>query len=205
MALTSADPSKLVLAPRTDQPGSASITLTVPAGQFTATYSIQALGDTGEVTYEAVAPGFRKQTAQIGLARSGVIIAYDPYGPPDEASVLRKGHISDDRLFFVSLEQAKQQPIKIAAWTASLDPETGRAADITVSPLRPGLEVTVTLRSSNPAVGTVETPLTIYPGTNRALGHFIPLAEGTTVISVDTPAGFSTPMNAIKVPANVTK
>lgn len=205
VTLASSDPSKLILALRQGDPGSPSIRISVPEGQFIAPYFIYSLADSGIVTYEAAAPGYRSRVARVGLARSGVIIAYDPYGPPDEASVLRKGALADERSFSVSLGNPKQQDIKLVVWTAYIDRETGRAADITVQPLRPGVKATVNVTSSNPEVGTVESPLSIQPGTNHVVSRFKPLNKGTTVISVDTPEGFTTPHNATAVPATVTQ
>ncbi|MGP8243291.1 MAG: hypothetical protein ACLQVN_02110 [Bryobacteraceae bacterium] len=203
VTLTSADSSKLLLSTRADQLGTASITLTVPAGKLTAPYYLQGMGDSSEVTYEAAAPGFRSRTAPIGLAPSGIIIAYQAYGPPDEKAVIREGPDDDERRFYVSLSDAKQHPVNISAFSAYLGRRTGRAADLTVQPLRPGVSATLVLRSSNPAVGTVESPLTIKSGTGRATARFTPLSVGTTVISVDTPAGFTKPNNATAVPATV--
>jgi hypothetical protein len=91
----------------------------------------------------------------------------------------------------------------LVVWTAYLDAETGRAADITVQPLRPGVKATVNLTSSNPAVGTVQSPLTIEPGRDHAISVFTAVSKGVTVISIDTPAGFITPKNATAIPVNV--
>jgi hypothetical protein len=203
VTLASADPSKLVLALQPDAPGSASIKIAVPAGQVTAAYFIHALGDSGIVTYEAKAPGYRSRVARVGLAKSGVIVAYDPYGPPDEAAVLRKSELHEDRAFYISLGNPKEQNNKLVVWTAYLDRETERAADITVQPLRPGVKLTVNLTSSKPEVGAVQSPLTIESGKNHAISRFTAVSKGVTVISVDTPAGFSTPKNATSVPAHV--
>jgi hypothetical protein len=205
VTLTSSDPARLVFSARADAPGSGTLRLQVPAGQLTVPYFLQGLGDAGDVAYEATAPGFRSRTARIGLTPSGVIVAYDPYGPPDEASVLRKSEISDDRAFSASVADARQHPVKLVVWTVHLDRETGRAADITVQALRPGVTAKVVLRSSDPAVGTVESPLTIAPGTDHAVSRFTPLSQGRTVISIDTPAGFTAAKNATKVPATVSE
>lgn len=202
VVLTSQDSSKLVLSPAEDRPGSGTITLTVPAAQQAATYYIQALGSSGEVTYEATAPGFRSRTATVRLASSGIIISCEHYGPPEEGNVKRRGRIvgGSGAMF---LSRSDKHPVRIVAWSAYLDPESERAADITVQPLRAGLSVTVTLTSSNPAVAKVESPLVIKSGVNRAFAQLTPLSEGSTVISIETPAGFSTPKNATSVPATV--
>lgn len=203
VTITSSDPSKLVFSLDEHKPGSGSIKLRVPAGQFTAPYYIQALGDSGIINCEAAAPAYRTRVTRIGLARSGVILAYDPYGPPDEAAVLRKSELKEDRAFFISLDKVKNQNTKLVVWSAYLDPDTGQAADITVQPLRAGVKATVNLTSSNPAIGTVESPLTIESGNTHAISRFTALSKGVTMISIDTPTGFTTPKNATRIPANV--
>ncbi len=203
VVLTSADPSKILISAAETQPGSASITLAIPASQSVATYYIQALASSGTVTYDAVAPGFWARTATVWLAPSGVILAYERYGPPEEGNVRHNLGVVGPREFSILRSDAKKHPVRIIAWTAYLEPETGRAADITIQPLRAGMKVSVALANSNPGVGTVQSPLVITAGNNRAFGDFTPLAKGTTVISVDTPPGFSTPKNATSVPADV--
>jgi hypothetical protein len=79
------------------------------------------------------------------------------------------------------------------------------AADFTVQALRVGVSVTVNLTSSDPTVGTVESPVTIASGSSHNMTLFTALSPGETVITVDTPAGFSRPRNAVSVPAHVAK
>ncbi len=203
VTMTSSDPSKLLLSTKEDQVGSPSITLTVPAGRLVATYYLQGLGDSGIVTYDATAPGFRSSTARVGVTHSGFIVAYEGYGPPDEAAVLRKGYSVDSREFYASLTDAKVRPVHVTVYSAYLHPDSGRAADITVQPLRAGVTATVVLKSTDPAVGTVESPVTMSSGISHVKSLFVPMDKGRTVITVNTPAGFSTPANAASVPATV--
>jgi hypothetical protein len=205
VTITIADSAKLLVSAKEDEVGSGSVTLTVPAGQGTAQYFLQALGDSGEVTYEAKAPGYRTRTARIGLSQSAVIVASERYGPPDESAVRRRGGIDIPREFFVSLIDAKTHPVLVGIWTAHIDPETGRTADITVQALRPGVSVTVALASSNPGVATVESPLIIKSGSAHIVSRFTPVGAGRTVISINTPEGFGTPKNATSVPATVSQ
>jgi hypothetical protein len=203
VTLTSSDGNKLLLSPREDQLGSASITLNLKAGELVAKYYLQSLSDAGAITYKATAQGFKTRTAQIVLTKSGVIVAYGRYGPPDEAAVLRNTGAHDDRRFYASLADSKEHPIHLVVWSVHLDPATGLAADMTVEDLRPGVSATVDLKSSNPGIGTVESPVTIQSGSNHSALKFIPVSKGETVVSVSTPSGFSTPNNATKVPAVV--
>jgi hypothetical protein len=203
VTITSADPSKLLLSADEKKLGAGTLVLTVPAGKNTAQYYLQGMSDTGIITYDAAAKGYRSREAKIGLAPSGFIVAYDGYGPPDEASVVRKGGTKNTKEFYASLADAKQHPVLVGIWPVRLDPVTGCAADITVQPLRPGVSATVLLESSDPAVGTVESNINIKPGDEHVVARFTPLTKGKTMIRVNTPTGFSTPQNATIVPANV--
>jgi hypothetical protein len=203
VTLTSSDPSKLILSAKEDQPGAGELVLTVPAGALTAQYYIQALSDSGEVTYKAVANGFRRRIAKIDLAPSGFIVAYDHYGPPDEAAVLRNdGHKIEDRRFYVSMA-ATDKPVEIAVYSAYLALAGKLAADITVQPIRAGVTAAVRLNSSNPAVGSVESPVLIKSGSARAIAHFKAVKPGETIISIETPPGFTRPGNSTTAPATV--
>ena len=203
VTLSSSDGSKLLISGKETELGSATVTLIIPEGKSTAPYYLQGLGDSGDVTYTAEAPGFRSRTAKVRLTPSGFIVAYERYGPPDEAAVLRPGAANDERRFYVSAASAKDKPIHVVVWSVHLDPQSHLAADITVQALRPGVTATVNLKSSNPEVATVESPLTITPGSNHAASRFTPVGKGVTVITLATPLGFSTPKNATSVPATV--
>lgn len=205
VTLVSSDPSKLLISGKEDETGKGTLTVTVKPGELTATYYLQAIGDSGFVTYRASAEGYRSRMARITLAPSGLIVAYEPYGPPDEATVLREEKFHEERRFFVSMKEAEKNAVKLAVYAAHLDPASGYVADITVQSLRAGVTAKVILKSSDPKVGVVETPLQIASGNNRVISKFTPLSPGETIISVDTPAGFSQPKNATKVPATVTQ
>jgi len=203
VTLKSSDSSRLILSGKADEVGSGSLTISIPGGQRTGPYFLQALGDSGEVEYTATAPGYHGRTESIGLAASGMIIAYEAYGPPDEANVKRKIGLHSEREFFVSMADAKVHPVRLVVYSAYIDKETGRSADFTVQPLRGGVTAAVVVKSSNPSVATVESPLTVKPGFNRAICLFTPLMPGKTLVSLDTPAGFSAAQNAVSVPAIV--
>ncbi len=203
VTLTSEDPQKLVLAAKGDELGKGTLTLTVPEGELTATYFLQSLGDKGSVTYKAVADGFKERVGKITLAPSGFIVAYEHYGPPDEAAVLRSGGVKEERRFFPSLAEAKEKPVYMAVYSAYLDPTSGFAADITVQPLRAGVDATIALESSTPSIATVESPIKLPAGNNKVISRLVPLKAGETVISVSVPPGFSVPRNATSAPATV--
>lgn len=203
VTLTSDDPKKLVVSTSEDKLGSKSITLHIAAGDLRAPYYIQGLADAGSVSYTGSAPGYRNRIAPVTLAPSGVMVVYSPYGPPDEAEVLRIKLTRDPRPFTISL--AEKKPARITLWPAYLDPKTKRGADITAQRLRPGVTMTVNLTSSSPEVGKITSPVTLRDSAEFGMTDFVPASVGQTIISIETPAGFTAPSNASSVTANVTK
>ena len=152
------------------------------------------------MTYTASSPGHRDRTATVTLTPSGVMITPAAYGPPDEREVLQPEAPEVPPRFATSLAHGI---VPLVVWTAQLDPSTKRGADITVQPLRAGLSLNVLLRNTNPAIGTVDSSVVIEGGSEHAPTQFTPLSAGSTVISVDTPSGFTTPSNATRVTAFV--
>ena len=59
------------------------------------------------------------------------------------------------------------------------------------------------LANTNPAVAKFPAQVILNGPAEWAMVEFVPMTEGQTVISVDTPAGFTTPSNAITVAATV--
>ena len=53
--------------------------------------------------------------------------------------------------------------------------------------LRPGIKVVTNLANTNPAVAKVPAQVVLTGPAEWAMVEFVPLAEGQTVISVDTP------------------
>jgi hypothetical protein len=201
--LSSSDPQKMVLSASEDKLGSGVLILKVPSGQVTARYYLQGLGDSGKITYKAEAPGFRSALAAVTLAKPGVIVAFAPYGPPDEAAVLRKSDLHDTRRFYASLGEARSKPVRLALFTGFIHPVSGRMADITLQRLRAGVSITVELTSSNPAVAKVASPVTIPSGKVTMETTLTPLAVGEAIISISQPPGFGKPENATWVPVTV--
>ncbi len=201
--LTSSDPQKMVLSAFEDKLGSGTLILKVPSGQVTARYYLQGMGDSGKITYKAEAPGFRSALAAVTLAKPGVIVAFAPYGPPDEAAVLRKSDLHDTRRFFASVSEARTKPLRLALFTGFIHPVSGRMADITLQRLRAGVSITVELTSNNPAVAKVASPITIPSGRVSVEAEFTPLAPGEAIISISQPPGFGKPENATWVPVTV--
>jgi hypothetical protein len=103
------------------------------------------------------------------------------------------------------MKVSEQTPMKLIAWTAQLDPETHRSADITVQPLRAGMNLTVPLTNSNPAVGKIAAQVTIAGGSDHGSADFIPVSAGITEISVVTPENFTVSANSTTVIGTVSK
>jgi len=199
ITLTSADPGRLLLSTSATILGSKSITVTIPAGGTHGTYYMQALADSGSVTYTAEGPGYGSHTGTINLAPSGVVLA-GPSGPPDEAEILRPESPLRPGGFFSSVAGRNTA---VTVFTVYLDPKTHRGADITVQPLRAGLSLTVALKNSDPAVGTASETVTIAGGSDHGDTEFKPLAVGTTVLSAVTPEGFTAASNSTTLKAVV--
>ena len=191
--VTSSDPTRLLLASSANEIGSRTITLIIPVGEVSKSYFLQALGDSGSVSYQAVAPGYRDRTGIISLAPSGFVLT-GPEGPPDEAEVLRPEAPVGPHGLLSSLAKATPETIRI--YPVYLDPKTHRGADITVQPIRAGISASIALNNSNPAIGTASPSITIPGGLDQAEAEFRPLSAGSTVLSLSTPEGFVKPSNA---------
>jgi hypothetical protein len=189
MTLTSADPAKLLLSMQDTEKGSASIKLTIPAGKFSADYYLQALEDSGNVSYSASAPGYLSRTATMILAPSGSVVL----GP---VPFTRSGGPYPN-LYVASLAEKKPVPIKV--FMVFINPVTKKSGDLNLQPLHPDLSLKIALDNSDPTVGTVTTPIHMPSNECIAEGEFIPKKVGQTVLSVATPDGFSQSPNASKL------
>ena len=139
VTLTSNDPAKLLLSRTPDQVGSDCITIAIPAGGVGgASYFIQALAGSGEVTYTATAPGFRTRTGTVTLTPSGLVMG-GPQGPPDEAELINKEIAEGPHGFVTNL--AERAGTIVTVYTVQLDPKTHRGADLTVQPVRAGVTI----------------------------------------------------------------
>ena len=203
VTITSDDPKRLLVAAQAQDTGSEFIKVRIPPGQVTGSFILQALGNSGSVTYRASATGYTTRISTIGLSPSGVVVTPSPYGPPDEAELFRKESTETPRGFVASLSKPEKMPLLV--WTVQLDPATLRSADVTVQPLRAGMTLEVAVSSSNPSVGAVTSPVRITSGSDHATTHFTPLGIGSTDISIVTPVGFTKSDNSTSVKAIVQK
>jgi hypothetical protein len=177
--LTSQSPS-LLLSRNATTAGTQSITVTIPAGQTSASYYLQALAGSGTVSYTATS-SFGALTAQyINLVPSGIAFLGSP-------------------LATVNLSGGPTNTV-ISLATFGLNPSdnsilTGQ------QPLRGGMApVQVAVASSRPDLATIDSPVTLVAGANQTGATLRPqrLSAGqgdSTFITIapPPPAGFTTP------------
>ncbi|HXJ41316.1 MAG TPA: hypothetical protein VNH18_18690, partial [Bryobacteraceae bacterium] len=70
--------------------------------------------------------------------------------------------------------------------------------------LRPGVQLSINLHSSDTTVATVASPVVVTPGSNRGVVQITPVAPGTAAISVDLPDGYSGNGQTLSIPLTVT-
>lgn len=169
VTITSSDPSKVVLSSDPTQAGAASATVHVNGGtRGLANFYVQSLASSGTVTLTAKGTDLTDSTTTITLAPSGFVIV---------TPSINSGSSGDSTVTIAS-----------ELLDASLTP-TG-----TQQSVRPGAApVNVVIASSNTGVATVTSPVVFAANTSTATSTFHPVASGNTVVSIQTPTGFSTP------------
>jgi hypothetical protein len=176
VTLTSNDQTKLLLSTDPTVAGSILITRTIRAGgSITAPFYVYGLGNSGTVTFGASAGGFIA-TGTVTLAKSGFVLV-GPFG-----------------LGADFIATAGGAPIDVTVQTALLD-ASGNYLD--TQAVAGGLTASVTVTSSNTAVGTIDPsslPAVITGSNNTATVQFQPASSGTTVLTAVTPAGYTTPL-----------
>ncbi len=203
VVLRSGDPKKLILSDSPVETGSGLLKLAIPAGEITATYYLQALDGEGTVTYSAAVPGYRSRDAVVTLTPSGLVLG-GPQGPPDEAELTREDIAKGPHGFVTSA--SGNAPTIVYVYTVQLDPVTRRGADLTVQQVRAGVSVKAILTNTNPAAGVLEAAeLVIHNGKSIANTYFVPSAPGQTLVSVATPAGYTTAENSTALSIEVTR
>jgi hypothetical protein len=133
----------------------------------------------GGTSITVQAPGYSDDTSTVTVRPSGFVNS----SPGGNFSTTP---LSNDTLFRI-------QP-------ALLDPATLNVTAFQA--VRAGLSVTVPVTSSNPSIGTVAA-VTFNGGDSFKDTAFHPLADGSTLLTVDVPAGFDTPSNSRQFTATV--
>jgi len=177
--ITSADPSKLLLSKTATDAGSASISVNIPLGGFrTPPFYLQALSDTGPVEVVATCGTVGSATGVVTLAKSGFTLSGTMVG-------LTEG--SPNVLLSVS--------------SVMLDSSLNF---VDYQPIRAGFSTSVSVTSSDTTVGSItSSPVTLSGNVGFGFTQFDPLKNGTTLLSIDTPAGFSTPAQGTSLTAQI--
>ena len=201
VVITSDDPSRVLLAPIASNGictavGASSITLTTVGVGISQTPTLpdfcvygQSVTGAATVTVNGSSMGYASSKGNVTVATSGFVI---------HTGLSDIGASSFYTLF------TGNNPVTVYVQPARLN-----AAPPVVQALAGGLSsASVTVTSATPSVGSITmSPVVITAGTDTATTQFQPLASGSTVISLGTPAspaGFSTPADAYRtVTANV--
>jgi hypothetical protein len=161
--LASSNSSLLLLSTSPTVAGTGSIDITMTAGGSSGIYYIQALADTGIVTYTASAPGYASRTGSITLTKSGVVVG-DGINPG--ALVLGNNVV-------VSMAQ--------------LDPGNVFGQ---VQQLAGGLAPVSIVMSTTIGTATIASPVTINPGADSAPAPLTG-SGGSGTVTATTPPGFT--------------
>ena len=176
VTLASNDTTKLLLAKNATDAGSGQITFTLSAGATnTPTYFVYSLGNSGTASYTVSALQYSGVTKTDNLAPSGVTI--------------QQGAVSNQ------VEQPLQaslttgpNPLPVTVTFNVLDASNNVVGS---QALAGGFTVQVPVTSSDPTVGA-NTTATITGGSSTGIASFVPLKAGTTTLTANTPAGYST-------------
>ncbi len=186
VTITSGDSGKLLLAVNPTDAGTPSITITIPSGLTMGSYYLQALGNSGPVTYTATASLFNAKTGTITLGNSGVAVS-GPLGLNSPGANETVGVVDNTW----------------AVYTALLD---GSNNWVSAQSLRAGVTVTATLTSSDTTKGTIASPVIINGGgATSVTTTFTPLAAGSTTVTLLKPSnlGLAAGINYRTVPVTV--
>jgi len=180
--ITSNDPSKLLLSLTPDGPGQTSITFNTGIGSGHTSspfFYVYGLTNSGSATYTVSASGYQSTPGTVNFVPSAFIL----------------------RTTF-GIGQPFQIPC--CASNADLSIESIRLDNSTAQAVRGGITVNVPVVSSNTGVGTITTsPVVFTGGVAAAATQFHPVANGTTTISITTPAGFGTSASGSSAQATV--
>jgi plastocyanin len=163
VTVTSNTPSVATVSASATAAGSSSVSFANISTQTT-TYYVQGIS-AGTTTLTIQAPGYASATVTVTVYPSGFILSKS------------------------SLSTSVGTDTTVSISPAVLLPGTLDVYD--VQSLRPGLTVQVPITSSNTAVGTVISPVSVTGGAGTTTFHAV--AAGSTNLVLATPAGYSTP------------
>ncbi len=178
VTISSSDPTKFLVSGRIGDPGVPSLTVPLASGAQTAGIYIQGVASSGTASLIASAPGYTFGLATVTLTPSGFVLVVN--------NLLGGNLVTNQGLSTPMMLQSYQLD-------SSMNP-------IGVQSVAAGYNATLTIENSNPNVGTpsLSSPFGVTGPTDTVNG--VPLTFnadpnnlGTTMLTVDTPVGFSTP------------
>ena len=191
VTVTSTDPTRLLLAPNATTAGTATISVSLLAGQTQVTYYVHGLGTNGVVPVTISSPGFQTTTASITV----VTAAFDLTGPsasttsfsPSTAFSVRVGIGTATALTELQAVRAGGSPL-----TATITNSQAPVAQLLLQPL-PGQT------TEHQSVSLQIQPTENSTPSSLALGGvaFDPLGVGTTIVAASIP-GLSATNNATR-------
>ena len=179
VTLTSSDPSKLLFSINPEDAGTSSVVLTAsPSTQTAGPVYAHSLTDTGSATYTV--------SAQAYVSRNGVA-TFSPSG--FLPLVFTTGATSAGNTITTTVSSTLAMQI----YPVRLDPSS--LASRAVQRLQGGAApVSVTLTSTDPAVGTIDpATVVVTAAAPSSATSFLAKSAGTTTILIPPPAGFSAP------------
>lgn len=177
MTLTVASTAVAVISSSATVLGNGALTFPAVANVSAQAFFVQAVGTAGQSTTVTIsAPGYNSATMTVTVDPSGFV------------------NITQGAAFTTTANAANST---LTVTPARLDPVSRNFA--AQEPLRPAglgltLPIAVTVTSSNTAAGVITvSPLNFNTNVNNVLTAFDPLAQGTSTVTYQTPAGFDTP------------
>ncbi len=191
VTITSSDINKLRVSSNSTNVGTDTVTLTIFAGNSSGSFVINAMDEQGSVQLTAAANNYTSGTSTVTLVPSGFILTTQSRlsGCIPCSSPISTTTLSSNSSLFV--------------YPAQLNPTTHAYSVWGI--LRAGVSpANVIVTSGTPAVGTITTSPVVYNANDIDKSTaFHPLSVGTSTISLQTPAGFTTPNNFQTVDATV--
>lgn len=168
LTVTSADPTRLLLANADNPSGAGSISVAISAGSSTsASFTLVGLASSGTVGVTVSGPGLTS-TSFVTLEPTGLV-----FGPPP-----------------TSANANSRVGVQVSVY--ALNPQT--LAPDSIVPLRPGiLPVAIAIASSNTASIANSSTVFLNAGDSGAYISLTTLAAGSATLTVQTPDGFTTP------------
>ncbi len=185
VTITSLDPTKLLLATDPVSAGQATVTAMIPANGTAIFPGFWAHGlvSSGAAQVRVSSPGYVPATATVSFTPSGFVLSAGQ--GTNFTTTLGVGNTA------------------LTVTPAALDSSNAVITGI-IGRVRGGLNVSVTVTSGTPSVGTIEgSPVAFAGGSTSGTASFHPVAAGTSVISVVAPPGFATPSSGAQLTATV--